>query len=197
MISPWGMCGKGIGFVDRPVGACGASPLRADGQAASSWAALCGLRRHNKAREAFGMGRATHTARPSAVEGRAGVGGAVVVTDEDESRRAWDTIGTHLFDRFVGGEQDRWWTDRLSAFAWRSLRLRLVLTSPSLGAHFARCRFVLAESSLVFFVNRAVVAPFISIAILLSVPAGASCARLIRATFFDTRPWSCTLPSVV
>jgi hypothetical protein len=67
------------------------------------------------------MGRATHTACPSAVEGRAGVGGAVVVTDEDESRRAWNTIGTHLFDRFVGGEQDRWWTDRLSAFAWRSL----------------------------------------------------------------------------
>jgi hypothetical protein len=31
MISPWGMRGKGIGFADRPGGACGASPLRALG----------------------------------------------------------------------------------------------------------------------------------------------------------------------
>ena len=30
-----------------------------------------------------------------------------------------------------------------------------------------------------------------------SVPAGALCARLIRATFLDKSPWSCTLPFVV
>jgi hypothetical protein len=57
---------------------------------------------------------------------------------------------------------------------------------PSLGAHFATCR----ELSLAFFVNRALAAPFISIATLSSVPADALCAGLIRATSFDTRPRS-------
>src|SRR5262245_37879764 len=66
-----------------------------------------------------------------------------------------------------------------------------------LGAHFVRCRFVLSELRLVFFANRALVAPSISMATLWSVPAVALCARLIRATFFDTSPWSCTLPFVV
>src|SRR5262249_20549912 len=56
------------------------------------------------------------------------------------------------------------------------------------GLGLFRSRFALAELSLVFLVNRALAAPFISIATLSSVPAGALCARLIRTTFFDTRP---------
>ena len=69
--------------------------------------------------------------------------------------------------------------------------------APSPRTYLAGCRFSLAEPSLSFLANSAPAAAFISIATLSSVPAGALCARLIRATFFDTSPWSCTLPFVV
>src|SRR5215813_482187 len=89
----------------------------------------------------------------------------------------------HSFDRLVGGRQDR----------CRGPTGR----APSPGTHLAGCRFALVEPSLSFLVNNAPAALSISIATLSSVPAEALCARLIRATFFDTRPWSCTLPFVV
>jgi hypothetical protein len=47
------------------------------------------------------------------------MGRLCAVTDEDDPKRALDTIGTIPFDCFVDGEQDRC-RDRQVAFAWRS-----------------------------------------------------------------------------
>ena len=82
----------------------------------------------------------------------------------------------------------------IAAF-WRPDAMRATKALPPV-AHLVRRRFALAEPSLSFLVNRAPAAPSISIATLSSVPACASCARLIRTTLFDTSPRSCTLAFV-
>jgi hypothetical protein len=71
MISPLGMRGKGIGFADRPGGACGASPLGALGPSGDH-GGPCGSRPSMNSEEPPGIGHMPHTGRSGPL-GRLGV----------------------------------------------------------------------------------------------------------------------------